>query len=351
MAMVKKHHAWKVNEPDVWLYGEDLYGVHSIEYEPVAEHETFYAFALRHGDGAFASFAKVEAYAKHREIPVVPVLFRGRFRSVAGIRAFMEQAHGEASMLGGSGRASSCGWREGLRRRSSRTTSARASVPDTCRATSTGPGIGDHAGSRRGPGDAARRSCEPKSLLKHQGPPRSLRAFEDTRSEYKRTGSARKGFRVEQAVLFPRRLRCLAPSQPYRDRPERTKIRPGRSCPNAVRPRRRASAVGIVGDGVALHRRRTQPRADPVCARRSSSSQREIHAHRQDAQDPDLRYSRRTRIARGLERRLDEAVAMARDCIEGFLARLAESGESIPVEPESADAIAVRMEVAGPVAA
>ena len=47
----------------------------------------------------------------------------------------------------------------------------------------------------------------------------------------------------------------------------------------------------------------------------------------------------------------DEAVAMARDCIKGFLACLAESGESIPVEPESADAIAVRMEVAGPVAA
>ena len=47
----------------------------------------------------------------------------------------------------------------------------------------------------------------------------------------------------------------------------------------------------------------------------------------------------------------DEAVAMARDCIEGFLACLAESGESIPVEPESADAVAVRMEVAGPVVA
>ena len=101
MAMVKKHHAWKVNEPDVWLYGEDVYGVHSIEYEPVAEHETFYAFALRDGDGAFAAFAEVEAYAKHREIPVVPVLFRGRFRSVAEISAFMKQAHVEPSALGG----------------------------------------------------------------------------------------------------------------------------------------------------------------------------------------------------------------------------------------------------------
>ena len=100
MAMVKKHHAWKVNEPDAYLYGEDIYGVHSIVYDPVAEHGTFYAFALRDGAGAFAAFDEVEAYAKQREIPVVPVLFRGRFRSVAEISAFMKQAHGKPSTLG-----------------------------------------------------------------------------------------------------------------------------------------------------------------------------------------------------------------------------------------------------------
>ena len=101
MAMVKKHHAWKVQEPGVRLYGEDIYGVHSIEYEPVAEHETFYAFALRDAGGAFASFAEVEAYANEREIPVVPVLFKGHFRSVVEIREFMGRAQGEPSMLGG----------------------------------------------------------------------------------------------------------------------------------------------------------------------------------------------------------------------------------------------------------
>ena len=100
MAMVKKHHAWKVTEPDVYLYGEDIYGVHSIAYDPVAEHDTFHAFALRDGHGAFAAFHEVEAYAAQREIPVVPVLFRGRFRSVAEISAFMKQAHGEPSVLG-----------------------------------------------------------------------------------------------------------------------------------------------------------------------------------------------------------------------------------------------------------
>ena len=70
MAMVKKHHAWKVNEPDVYLHGEDIYGVHSISYDPVPEYETFHAFSLRNGDGAFASFDEVEAYARQRKIPV-----------------------------------------------------------------------------------------------------------------------------------------------------------------------------------------------------------------------------------------------------------------------------------------
>ena len=101
MAMVKKHHAWKVNEPGVYLYGEDIYGVHSITYEPVAEHETFHAFAIRDGNGAFAAFEEVETYASRLAIPVVPVLFKGCFGSVAEIRAFLKLAHGEPSVLGG----------------------------------------------------------------------------------------------------------------------------------------------------------------------------------------------------------------------------------------------------------
>ena len=101
MAMVKKHHAWKVTEPNVYLYGEDIYGVHSITYGSVEEQKTFYAFALRDGNGAFAAFADVESYAKQRGIPIVPILFEGYFRSVAEIRAFVESAHGEPSVLGG----------------------------------------------------------------------------------------------------------------------------------------------------------------------------------------------------------------------------------------------------------
>ena len=101
MAMVKKYHAWKVTDPNIYLYGEDIYGVHSIAYGAVQEDETFYAFALRNTDGDFASFPDLEAYAKGQSIPVVPVLFRGVFRSLSEIRAFVEHAHHESSVLGG----------------------------------------------------------------------------------------------------------------------------------------------------------------------------------------------------------------------------------------------------------
>ncbi len=101
MAMVKKHHAWKVTEPDIHLNGEDIYGLHSIAYDPVPEYRTFYAFALRDGAGAFSSFDELEAYAGGKGIPVVPVLFRGQFGSVEEIRAFLERAHSEPSALGG----------------------------------------------------------------------------------------------------------------------------------------------------------------------------------------------------------------------------------------------------------
>ena len=101
MAMVKKHHAWKVTEPDVWLYGEDIYGVHSIAYDPVPEDRTFHAFALRDGNGEFAAFGDLERYAKSRRIPIVPVLFRGVFRSLAEVRGFVIRAQAELSALGG----------------------------------------------------------------------------------------------------------------------------------------------------------------------------------------------------------------------------------------------------------
>ena len=84
---------WKVLEPDIFLYGEDIYGVHSIEYDPVPENETFYAFALRFADGSFSSFQALVKYAREHEIPVVPVLYEGVFQSVDEIKNFVSLAH------------------------------------------------------------------------------------------------------------------------------------------------------------------------------------------------------------------------------------------------------------------
>ena len=101
MAMVKKHHAWKVAEPDMLLYGEDIYGVHSIEYGPVPEDETLYAFALRDGECRFSSFEALVEYASDRTIPVAPVLYDGTFRTEDDLRNFVDEAHAEPSALGG----------------------------------------------------------------------------------------------------------------------------------------------------------------------------------------------------------------------------------------------------------
>jgi len=100
-AMVKKHHAWKVTEPDAYLYGEDIYGVHSIEYGAVREEETFHAFALRDAKGDFRSMAALERFATERNISVVPVIFRGVFASIARMRGFIERQHSKRSVLGG----------------------------------------------------------------------------------------------------------------------------------------------------------------------------------------------------------------------------------------------------------
>ena len=80
-------------EPDIFLYGEDIYGVHSIEYDPVPENETFYAFALRFADGSFSSFQALVKYARGTGNPGGSGLYEGVFRSVDEIRDFVRHAH------------------------------------------------------------------------------------------------------------------------------------------------------------------------------------------------------------------------------------------------------------------
>ena len=100
LAMARRHHAWKVTEPGMTLYGEDLYGVHSIEYGPVREEMTFRAFALV-WDGVFASWDELEELARELDIPTVPEVFRGTAGSLGELGDIISRAHLEPSLLGG----------------------------------------------------------------------------------------------------------------------------------------------------------------------------------------------------------------------------------------------------------
>ena len=55
----------------VEIYGENLYGIHSIEYSGLHDH--FYIFGIKDGD-KWLSWTDVEYYSELFEIPTVPVL-------------------------------------------------------------------------------------------------------------------------------------------------------------------------------------------------------------------------------------------------------------------------------------
>lgn len=101
-AMVKKHHAWKTNgtPENVFVYGEDLYGIHSIQYDAIREDQTFRVFNVRRED-RWLSWDNMSLYAHGLDLITVPVLYRGSFDSVDAITDFFEREIGLPSALGG----------------------------------------------------------------------------------------------------------------------------------------------------------------------------------------------------------------------------------------------------------
>lgn len=100
MAMVRKLHAWKTVELPMEFYGEDIYGIHSITYDPVPEDCTYYLFAARHNDW-FASWDTVQNWARdYLDVPTVPVRFRGVFESVDQITQWFRENRPKGSVIG-----------------------------------------------------------------------------------------------------------------------------------------------------------------------------------------------------------------------------------------------------------
>lgn len=61
-------------DEDTIIYGENLYGIHSIEYNKLPAY--YFIFALRIDDN-FMGWESVETYSELIEVPTVPVLFKG----------------------------------------------------------------------------------------------------------------------------------------------------------------------------------------------------------------------------------------------------------------------------------
>ncbi|GAA4843575.1 RNA ligase family protein [Algivirga pacifica] len=61
---------------DLEIFGENLYGIHSIEYTHLPSH--FFVFAIREGDLWF-SWEEVMFYAQLMDLPTVPVIYQGKF--------------------------------------------------------------------------------------------------------------------------------------------------------------------------------------------------------------------------------------------------------------------------------
>lgn len=100
-AMVKKHHAWRTMDLDplISIYGEDLYGIHSIVYDALKEDETYRVFNIRNDD-TWLSLDDRTVLATKLGFLTVPLLFRGTFHSVKEITQWFEHHVSQPSSLG-----------------------------------------------------------------------------------------------------------------------------------------------------------------------------------------------------------------------------------------------------------
>lgn len=79
------------------VFGENLYGIHSIEYTHLKHH--FYIFAIREGD-TWLSWEDVKFYAAMMELPTVPVLQQGKY-SADSLQSVIAKGMERGSAFGG----------------------------------------------------------------------------------------------------------------------------------------------------------------------------------------------------------------------------------------------------------
>ena len=83
---------------DVFVFGENMEGIHSIEYSTLTSY--FYIFGVR-DNNIWLSWEEVEEYSFLLDIPTVPVLFKGVVNSEKELKDLTEKLSKQPSTLGG----------------------------------------------------------------------------------------------------------------------------------------------------------------------------------------------------------------------------------------------------------
>jgi len=85
-------------DEDVFIFGEGMYGIHSIEYSDLDSY--FYIFGVR-DNNIWLPWEGVEEYSYLLDIPTVPVLFEGVVDTEKELKNLVEKLSKESSALGG----------------------------------------------------------------------------------------------------------------------------------------------------------------------------------------------------------------------------------------------------------
>lgn len=85
-------------EEDVYIFGEGMYGIHSIEYTKLESY--FYIFGVR-DNNIWIPWKDVEEYSFLIDIPTVPILFKGKVNSEKELKDMIEKFAAQPSKLGG----------------------------------------------------------------------------------------------------------------------------------------------------------------------------------------------------------------------------------------------------------
>ena len=83
---------------DVFLFGENMEGIHSIEYSDLTSY--FYLFGVRDNYN-WISWDEVEEYSYILDVPTAPVLFRGFINTYEELKTIVEDLVLQPSSLGG----------------------------------------------------------------------------------------------------------------------------------------------------------------------------------------------------------------------------------------------------------